>query len=170
MFSCTQADAIDHFNRISAFLAQDYIDLISVHQGKEIYSNHLQDIPEEDLGKSQLKSERSLFAHEFQRSEHDVTAWTEEANRINLSGFDHVNLFSEDAINALFRARWSGAQGRRADNLYTWVEQSFKANFGQITTQLLSGDRAIVFVKINKASMSLNNRYVRKTYYTMGEF
>jgi len=168
VFRCTQANAIDYFNQISVFLAEDYVHLIDIYEGRKIYSNRVPVILEAELTKTEFVKESPSYAHDFRWSQRSVTAWTEEANRIRLGGFDQVIVLSEDAINALFRARWSNAPGTRASPLRVWSQKGFEANFGLMKIHLMSDNRAIIFVNIRKATMSLDNRSARKSYHLIG--
>lgn len=167
VFGSMQADAMKHFNQISVFLAEDYVHLIDVYEGRVIYSNRVPDmIPEEESVNPEPEKEWPLYASDSRRSQYGVAAWTEQANRVSLGDFDQVVVLSEDAINALFRARLSNALGTHA-SLLVWSQQGFAVNLGLMKIHLMSDDRAIIFVNIHKATMSLNNRSVRQPCHTM---
>lgn len=142
---------------------EDYVQLIAIYEHAEIYRARLPDIAEEEISVSEEFEDVSMWgAHtsDSQWVQREVSVWTEEANRINLRSFDQVIVLSEDAINALFRSLWAGIKTSGSNVLQFWSEAGFEGKFGHMKVKLLSGDCAVVYVTIDKATMDFNARFV----------
>jgi hypothetical protein len=82
-----------------------------------------------------------------------------------LHGFEQVITVTEETINVIFKTLWEAARkSSHADVLHKWsIEGKFSAVFDQPRIQLLSDDKALIWILLHSGSMHIDGHSESET-------
>jgi hypothetical protein len=155
-----KGEAEEEFKRIVDFVSVEYLEYLATYTQSNLYVPRLRQlVDEEELAlEGEVRNERSAweYAGEMHQTQQDQSGWTEEANRISARGFHQLIILSEESVNAYYTSLWNAARTSDDKSTTEWAyENMFRGTFQHLKLQLLSGDRAIVYVSVENGSMTL---------------
>ncbi|KAI0632190.1 hypothetical protein C8Q77DRAFT_1158854 [Trametes polyzona] len=141
---------LEHHDIIVAFFADEYLEILH-NAGYHVLYEH--DARWESIKKLKFEShedtEGSWWSLELGDS--SGASSRETIQHAKMHGFDQVVAISQGSMNAQFAALWASSS---AVLFHTWAyEQFFSATFKALSLQLLSNNKAIVWVSLTNGTL-----------------